>query len=159
MFSESPPSYRSVVEPTLVATGQAIPVFYDAYYTGEPFTPPSQVEGLPILPFHELYRKIKGTLPSGELWDNYNAIAAADGSMQRMIVFPPGAPPAARKAVAAAITALAGDKAHADDTLKTIGFVPEWKAGPDATDLARKAMSISPEVRAFLTSYIKSANK
>ncbi len=31
LFSESPPSYRSVVEPNLVATGQAIPVWYDAY--------------------------------------------------------------------------------------------------------------------------------
>ena len=29
MFSESPPSYRAVVEPQLVKTGQAIPVWWD----------------------------------------------------------------------------------------------------------------------------------
>src|SRR5437773_353338 len=36
-FSESPPSYRGVVDPTLVKTGQAIPVFYDAGFDGKSF--------------------------------------------------------------------------------------------------------------------------
>jgi tripartite-type tricarboxylate transporter receptor subunit TctC len=159
MFSESPPSYRSVVVPTMVATGQVIPVFYDAHYDGGAFTPPTQVEGLSILPFHELYRKINGTLPSGERWDIYSAITAADSTMQRMIVFPPGTPQRAREALAAAVVRLAADKAHSEETLKTIGFVPEWRAGPDAGDAARRAMSIRPEVRTFLNGYIKAANK
>ena len=93
-FSESPPSYRGVVDPTLVKTGQAIPVFYDAGFDGKEFFVPDAVKGLPILTFHELYQKIKGTMPSGQLWDIYKAIIAADGIIQRLIVMPPGAPQA-----------------------------------------------------------------
>jgi hypothetical protein len=158
-FSESPPSYRSVVEPSLVKTGQVIPVFYDAFYDGGPFHGPSQMEGLDILPFHELYRKIKGKLPSGQLWDNYKATTAADGTMQRMIVFPPGTPQAARAALAAAIVRLGEDKEHAAEAMKSIGFVPEWEAGADTSERARAAMSIDPAVRTFLAGYIKAANK
>jgi tripartite-type tricarboxylate transporter receptor subunit TctC len=159
MFSESPPSYRSVVEPNLVKTGQVIPVFYDAYYNGGPFHPPSQMEGLAILPFHELFAKVKGKLPSGQLWDNYSAIAAADGTMQRMIVFPPGTPLAARQALTAAIVRLGEDKQHAAEAMKSIGFVPEWEASADTNERARAAMSIDPAVRAFLAGYVKAANK
>jgi tripartite-type tricarboxylate transporter receptor subunit TctC len=159
MFSESPPSYRSVVEPNLVKTGQVIPVFYDAYYNGGPFHPPSQMEGLAILPFHELFAKVKGKLPSGQLWHNYSAIAAADGTMQRMIVFPPGTPLAARQALTAAIVRLGEDKQHAAEAMKSIGFVPEWEASADTNERARAAMSIDPAVRAFLAGYVKAANK
>jgi tripartite-type tricarboxylate transporter receptor subunit TctC len=159
MFSESPPSYRSVVEPGLVKTGLAIPVFYDAYYNGGPFHGPSQMEGLSILPFHELYRKIKGTLPSGQLWDNYSAITAADGTMQRTIVFPPGTSQAARAALAAAVVRLGEDKAHAEEAMKSIGFVPDWETGADTSQRARAVMSIDPAVRSFLAGYIKAANK
>src|SRR5262249_4659415 len=47
-FAESPPSYRGVVEPTMVKTGQAIPVFYDAGYDGKDFFVPDAVKGLTI---------------------------------------------------------------------------------------------------------------
>ena len=52
MFSESPPSYRAVVEPQLVKTGQAIPVWWDEVNTGDPPPPQKQMEGAfdPVLP-------------------------------------------------------------------------------------------------------------
>ena len=86
----------------LVKTGQAIPVFYDAGFDGKDFFVPDAVKGLPIPTFHELYQKIKGTMPSGQYWDIYKAIISADGIIQRMIVMPPGAPPAAVAALRAA---------------------------------------------------------
>ena len=92
---------------------------------------PKQVEGLPILPFHELYRKIKGTPPSGQLWDVYLAGLAINGTMQRLIVLPPRAPPAAVEALRAAVLRLNPDKAYAEDATKAMGFVPEYEAGPD----------------------------
>src|SRR5262245_42873224 len=102
-FAESPPSYRGVVEPTMVKTGQAIPVFYDAGYDGKNFFVPDAVKGLTIPTYHELYQKIRGTMPSGQLWDIYKAIIAADGVIQRLIVMPPGAPQPAVDALRAAI--------------------------------------------------------
>src|SRR5947209_1575690 len=67
MFSESPPSYRAVVEPSLVKTGQVMPVFYDEVI--DPPPPQKQLEGLSIPSFPQLHRQIKGTLPSGQLWE------------------------------------------------------------------------------------------
>jgi tripartite-type tricarboxylate transporter receptor subunit TctC len=159
MFSESPPSYRSVVVPNLIDTGQAIPVWYDAYYDGGDFQALTQMAGLSILPFHELFRKIKGALPSGQLWDIYRAIVASDGAMQRVICFPPGTPPAARQALADAMVALNADKEHAAEAMSTIGFVPEWQAGPDVDKMVQSALSVSPDVRTFLADYMKAASK
>ena len=76
-FAELPPSYRGVIEPSMVKTGQVIPVFYDPSYDGRDFLVPHPVKGLTILPFHELYRAIKGTMPSGQLWDIYKSIISS----------------------------------------------------------------------------------
>ena len=110
-FSESPPSYRGVIEPSMVKTGQVIPVFYDPSYDGVNFGVPHPVKGLAILPLHELYQKIKGTMPSGRLWDIYKSLISTDGIIQRMIVMPPGAPKAAVEAIRAAIPRLNADQA------------------------------------------------
>jgi tripartite-type tricarboxylate transporter receptor subunit TctC len=159
-FSESPPSYRAVVEPTMVAKGEVIPVFYDPGYDGRNFTVPYQVQGLDMLPYHELYRKIKGTMPSGRLWDIYLAIVRADGDIQRMIVMPPGSPPAAAAALGEAIRRLNRDKAYSEEAEKSFGYVPQWESSPDTNKIARSSLSsVQPDVRAFLADYIKAAGK
>jgi putative tricarboxylic transport membrane protein len=158
-FSESPPSYRGVVDPTLVKTGQAIPVFYDAGFDGKDFFVPDPVKDLPLMNFHELYRKIKGTMPSGQYWDIYKAIISADGIIQRMIVMPPGAPQPAIDALRAAIARVNVDKAYAEEAEKTFGFVPQWAAGTDTPKVAQTALTVRPEVRAFLADYMKNLPK
>ena len=158
-FSESPPSYRGIVDPTLVKTGQAIPVFYDAGFDGKNFFVPDPVKGLPILTFHELHQKIKGTMPSGQYWDIYKAIISADGIIQRMIVMPPGAPQPAIEALRAAIARVNADKVYAEEAEKAFGFVPQWAAGPDTPKVAQTALTVRPEVRAFLTDYMKNLPK
>ena len=158
-FSESPPSYRGVVEPSMVKTGQAIPVFYDAGYDGKSFFVPDGVKGLSIPMFHDLYRKIKGTMPSGQFWEIYKAIIAADGIIQRVIVMPPDAPQAAVDALRTAIARVNGDAAYADEAEKTFGFVPQWAAGPDTLEVAQSALTVPPQVRAFLTDYMKNLPK
>ena len=117
--------------PRLVKTGQAIPVFYDAGFDGKEFFVPDAVKGLPILTFHELYQKIKGTMPSGQFWEIYKAIIAADGIIQRLIVMPPGAPQPAVDAVRAAIARVNVDPAYAEEAEKAFGFVPQWAGGSD----------------------------
>ena len=157
VFAESTPSYRSIVVPDLIDRGRAIPLWYDA---GDLSRPSPQMAGLSILPFPALYQKIKGAPPpSGPLWDNYRAVNTIDGAMLRMICFPPGAPKAARDALAAAVVALNGDKDHAAEAMRTIGFVPDWQAGPDAQQDVRSVLSMPADVRGFLNGYIKAANK
>ena len=158
-YSESPPSYRGVIEPSLVRDGIVMPVFYDPGYDGETFRVPKQVEGLPILPFHELYQKAKGTMPFGKLWDIYRTILAVNGAMQRMILMPPGAPASAAATLRTAILRLNADAGYADESVKSIGFVPQWEASADTNRQVRKALTTPPDTRAFIADYIKSANK
>ena len=115
----------------MVKTGQVIPVFYDPSYDGVNFGVPHPVKGLAILPLHELYQKIKGTMPSGQLWDIYKSLISTDGIIQRMIVMPPGAPKAAVEAIRAAIPRLNADKLYGEEAEKAFGFVPQWEASPD----------------------------
>ncbi len=158
-FSESPPSYRGIVDPSLVQTGQAIAIFYDPGFDGQKFFVPEAIQGLAILPFHELFQKIKGTMPAGELWDIYKAIIGADGIIQRVIVMPPGVPQAAVDAVRAAIPRVNADKAYAEEAEKAFGFVPLWSAGPDTPKVAQAALTVPPQVRTFLADFMKNVPK
>ena len=92
MFSESPPSYRAVVEPQLVKTGEAIPIWWDEINTDDPPPPQKQMEGLNIPSFPQLYKKVKGTLPSGKYWEAYKTLYQVNSTLQRTIVVPPGTP-------------------------------------------------------------------
>jgi tripartite-type tricarboxylate transporter receptor subunit TctC len=156
-YSESPPSYRGVIEPSLVAKGEVIPVFYDPNYDGENFTDTNQLRGLDIKTFPDLYTQIKGKMPSGELWEIYKRVVALNGAMQRLIVLPPGSPPEAIKALRAAVEKLNTDQAYAEDAVKTFGFVPEWTTNEDVPARVRRALILPPDVKDFMTAYVKAA--
>ena len=72
---------------------------------------------------------------------------------------PPNAPAESLASLRTAVTRLNADKAFADDALKTIGFVPEYVAGPDTNRQVRTALVVKPEIRAFVLDYIKNAHK
>ena len=158
-FSESPPSYRAVIAPSLVQDGTVIPIFDDPEYNGERLKVSKQVEDLPILPFQDLYQKIKGKPPSGQLWDAYLTILSINSAMQRTIVLPPNSPPAAIAGLRDAIAQLNDDKSYAEEANKTLGFAPEWVAGPNTNTQVRRALSITPQMRAFIASYVKGAKR
>jgi tripartite-type tricarboxylate transporter receptor subunit TctC len=157
-YSESPPSYRAAIAP-LVRDGTVLPLFFDPEWNGERLSVSKQVEGLPLLPFQELYRKVKGAPPAGELWDTYLAILSINSAIQRTVVLPPNAPPAAVAALRDAIEALNHDPAYAEEAMQTLGFAPEWIAGPETNAQVRRSLSITPAMRAFIASYVKGAKK
>jgi tripartite-type tricarboxylate transporter receptor subunit TctC len=154
-FAESPPGYRSVVEPNLVKHGQVVPTYYDPGWNGTTLLVPRQIAGLSLMSFQDYYAKVKGTKPSGKLWELYLASLAINSAMQRLLVLPPGTPPAALAALRAATAELNNDKAFADDAMKTIGFVPDYAASPDTNTEVRRALVLKPETRAFATQYMK----
>jgi tripartite-type tricarboxylate transporter receptor subunit TctC len=159
LHSETTPAYISQVEPNLVKTGEAVPLYYDANYNGESFSIPKVMEGSPIPPFHEFYRKIKGTLPTGPLWDAYRTNLAVDSAMLRLVVMPPGVPAAAADALRRATAALNTDKEYAEDCLRTIQFVPYYETGEGINARVRKNLAVSPDIRKFVIDYMKSAGK
>jgi hypothetical protein len=152
VYGESPPSYFSIIEPGMVKAGTAIPLYMDSNFDGQDFFIPESAKGSPVPPFHEFYQKTKGQMPSGQLWEAYKGMIAPDGTATRVIVLPPGAPPAAVLALREALTRLNADKAYAEEAQKVFGFVPIWR-------VAARSIALDDATRAFLKDYIKNPPK
>src|SRR5262249_14875066 len=103
VFSESPPSYRAVIEPTLVKSGEVMPVWYDSPDMSVSAPVPRSVEGLAIPSFPALHQAMKGTAPSGPQWEAFLTVVNVNSTLQRLVTLPPGSPKAAADALRAAV--------------------------------------------------------
>jgi tripartite-type tricarboxylate transporter receptor subunit TctC len=158
-FSESAPSYFSVIEPTLLKTGQAIAVFYDPIHDGKTFAPFNPMDEQSVPGFPEFHRQLKGKLPSGPMWEAYRANLAIDSAMLRTIAMPPGVPAAAVDALRTAIARLNNDPEFAEDAQKSLHFVPHYVTGSDLNEQVRSRLVVKAEIRDFVKNYIKSPPK
>jgi tripartite-type tricarboxylate transporter receptor subunit TctC len=159
MFSESPPSYRAAVIPTLVDTGQAIGVWWDDVAADGNPAPEKQMEGLTIPTFPQLYRQVRGKSPSGQLWEAYKTLFEVNSTLQRVIALPPGAPRAAYDALSHAIERLNNDPEFAAEATKVIKFVPEYPVGAGMNDRIRTMLTAPPEMIKFITDYTRNVPK
>ena len=152
------PGYRGTIEPSMVKPGAVIPLFVDPMWDGRTFSNSKQVEGLPIEPYQEFYKRVKGgVLPTGVKWETYLSLTTLNGTMQRLFALPPGSPPAAVAALRTALNRLEQDKEFAADISKAVGYVPEYEAGPDVNQRVRSALGVRSEIREFVAAYIKAA--
>ena len=134
-----------------------MPVFYDE--VADPPPPQKQLEGLSIPSFPQLYREIKGTLPSGQLFEAYRVLYDMNSTLQRMIALAPGTPTAALEAVRAAIEGLNNDKEFAAEALRVIEFAPDYPTAPDMSQKVRAMMVASPQMRDFINDYMRNPPK
>src|SRR4029077_883271 len=156
---ESTPSYFGVIEPTLVKTGKVIPLWYDALYDGKTFIPDAVMAHTTIASFPAFYKMVKGVPPSGPLWDAYKVVLTINAQMQRLVVLPPGSPPAAVAALRKALGELNDDKAYAADAMQAIQFVPHYMLGPDLDKEIHERLTIPGPMREFILAYMKKAGK
>jgi putative tricarboxylic transport membrane protein len=159
VHSETTPAYFSIVEPSMVKLGKVIPTWYDPNYNGKEFVPAAVMERTKIPTFPEFYQKVKGSAPSGQLLEAYKTNLLVDSDMLRTVAMPPGVPQAAVDALRKAVAALNDDKDYAEDAMKTIQFIPHYMVNPNLNDEVSKALSITPEMRTFITSYMKKVAK
>ena len=159
VHSESTPGYFGVVEPSLVKTGKVMPLWYDPSYDGKAFTPLKAMEHKGIATFPEFYQAVKGAAPSGPLWDAYRTNLAVDASMLRLVAMPPGSPPAAVAALRQALAALNDDADYATDAMTAIQFVPHYEVSANLDQTVRERLTISAEMRSFITGYMKKVAK
>src|SRR6267142_272091 len=150
-------SYRSSVVPQLITPGIAIPVFYDEVADPPPLS--KQLEGLAIPSFPQLYKKIKGSAPSGELWNAYRTLFAMNNAMLRLVALPPGAPRGAYDALSKAVNKLSDDKEFAEESMKVMEFVPEYETAPDMSQQIRAMLVASPEMRKYINDYTRNVPK
>lgn len=155
-YADSPPLYKTKIEPEVKA-GTLIPVFYDPNFDGKDFSVPAYMKEYAIPPFHDLYKSIKGTMPSGQLWELYKSILLVNGTMYRMLALPPGTPKDAVNALRDAVVQLAADKSYMEEALKVMGDAPEYVTRATLNDDVRAGLSISPDLKAFMDAYGKRA--
>ena len=159
LFAESPPGYRTSIEPSLVANNEAVPLFYNPGWDGVRYTEPSQVKGLDLPTFPEFYEEVHGKKPSGPLWKAYLHILATNGALQRMLAFPPQVPRAAATALQAGIRALEKDTEYSVAAQRLLGFVPDYEADEKTEETVRKALSIPAEDKEWIDAYVKKISK
>lgn len=155
LFSESPPGYRAAVVPGLIATGEALPLFYNPGWNGTRMAQPAQVKDLDMPSFVDFYRKVKGEEPSGRLWDVYRQVLAVSGAMQRLVAFPPDAPEAAVRAFQQAVRRLEGDREFAAEAAKLLEFVPDYEASDTVQEEVRRALTVPAADREWLADYVR----
>jgi tripartite-type tricarboxylate transporter receptor subunit TctC len=159
MHSESTPGYFGIVEPSLTKTGQVIPLWYDPSFDGKNFSAPKVVEGKGIMSFPEFYRSVKGSAPSGPLWEAYKTNLSVDAELLRIICMPPGSPPAAVAALRKAVLELNDDKDYAADAMTAIQFVPHYVVRPDMDQEVREHLTVPADMRNYILSYMKKVEK
>ena len=103
-----------------------------------------RMEGLSIPSFPQLHKKIKGTLPSGKLWEAYRTLFDVNSTLQRMVVLAPGTPRTAYDALSKAIERLNHDQEFAAEAVKTIEFVPDYPTDPDMSNKVRAMLQATP---------------
>ena len=159
MFTESMPTYRSSIEPALVKTGQVIPTWYDPLDNGESFYTSPDAKGIPAPRFDEYLKQARGELPKGEMWDAYRQLNAVDTSFLRVLLMPPGTPPAEVAVIQKAFADLASDDAYKADAMTAVKFVPTFLTDDKTAGLFHKSMNTDPKILQFLKNYIAIGEK
>jgi tripartite-type tricarboxylate transporter receptor subunit TctC len=159
VHSESTPGYLGVVEPSLVKTGKVMPLWYDPTNDGKTLMPIEAMAHKDIATFPEFYKSVKGSEPSGQLWEAYKTNLLVDASMLRLVAMPPDSPPAASAALRKALLELNDDKDYAADAMTAMQFVPHYDVAADLDRVVRDRLTISPAMREFIAGYMKKVAK
>ena len=106
VYVEALSTYRSSIEPDLVATGEVIPVWYDPLYKDGTSYRSATTDGIPAEPFDAFITKTLGKEPSGEMWEAYKLVTQFSTTFLYLIMMPPGAPSEAIATMSAALDRL-----------------------------------------------------
>ena len=150
----SVPNYRSMVEPNLIKPGHAITMWYYA-----PTNPAGKevkfadLAGIPT--FNEIYKKLRGSAPSGIKATALQLVNNLSTFMLRGSFVPAGTPQEAVDALRAAWRAMPGDQAFVGDYKKAFKADPKILQADVAQAHIDRVKSIDPKVVSFLKSFIK----
>ncbi len=153
VFPESMPTYRATIEP-MVASGIALPLWYDPLDDGETFSAAPEAAGIPAQTFTDFLIAQKGAPPGGDLWDAFRLINSAGTTFLRVAALPPGSPPEAVKALRAAFDAMNNDAEYRAEALKVVKYVPRYLVDDKTEKLFRDKLTPNPRLASFVHDYI-----
>jgi len=152
--SESMPTYRVSIEPSLVKAGVVVPVWYDTQADASDRAHPD-AEGIEAMPYDYFYRKARGEPPKTNLWRMHHLLKEIGTTFQRTIVFPQGAPQEAVDIWRAAIAKTSQDPDYKADAVKTMKYAPRFLYGPRTEQIFRETMQVDAELKSFIHDYME----
>ncbi len=111
VYVEALSAYRSSIE-DMVAAGEVLPIWYDPLFKDGKAYRSSDTNDIPAEPFDEFIRRVKGSEPTGEMWEAYKLVTQFSTTFLYLMMMPPGAPPEAVKIMTAAIARLNSDSVY-----------------------------------------------
>jgi putative tricarboxylic transport membrane protein len=150
----SVPNYRSMVEPNLIKTGKAITMWYYAPINAQGEEVKfADLAGIPT--FLDVYRKLRGGMPSGIKYQALTMVNNLATFMLRGSFVPADTPKAAVDALRAAWRALPGDQEFVAEYRKAFRADPKILQSDVAQAHVNNVKNIDPRVVGFLKKYIK----
>ena len=144
--------YRSAAEPQLVKTGHAAPLWYfaDEDSKGNAVKDPN----IPDMPmFREVYRKVKGTEPSGVTWKALQLMGRVTG--QWIVMGPPGLKPEVQQQLSTAFYATLADPEYRKEAQRILGFETTPVQRDDALRLISEVSKAYPATVAEIAKLMK----
>jgi hypothetical protein len=158
LATESIPSYRQAIEPTMTKSGVVMPLWSDPIDDGSVLRRAPDSDRLGVPAFHEFYKQVKGSEPSGELWEAFRMLTHVGTVFLRVLAMPPDTPPEAAAALRRAIDAFQNDPRIRNEAETTFMYTPSYPNG-EAVELQFKRMlKQSPEMKAFVQKYVESGS-
>lgn len=156
LSAESMPTYRVSIEPGLVRSGAAIPLWYDV---SDGLRPHPDAAGIAAMPYEMFFQNMRGSLPSGTLWDALVLLKDLGALFQRAVIAPPNVPTDVLGVLRTAMAETAEDPEYQSDARATIQYVPRYPMGDQAEKLFRSKLNPDPRLQAFVAAYIEDGKK
>jgi tripartite-type tricarboxylate transporter receptor subunit TctC len=145
--------YRFSIEPTLVAEGDAIPLWHNPGTNENGETYPLDVaEGIPS--FEQFYEQVKGEPPSGREYEMLKWILPRVNDIVYAAIAPPGTPDDVVAVLQESFAAVTRDPVYQEEARKMYGFVLPPIGAQLGTQLMRSLYDVPDDVATFLNDYI-----
>jgi len=160
LASTSLPGFTASIEPTMVKTGIAVPLFYfDIEDASGNFRPSPALPN--IMTFLELYKSINGAdkMPSGQHWEALRFVTRIMNAMFRTAFLPPNSPKQSLQDLRAGFANLWKDESFLADYEKTVRTRPGFVSGDDGEKIIASLARVDPGLVKFFKDYTDAAGK
>jgi putative tricarboxylic transport membrane protein len=146
--------YRFTVEPSVVGSGDVIPLWYNPVIDGKGNIVPLEAAG-DIPSFIDYYKSINGEEPSGELFEMYKWLLPNLNGVTYAAFLPRGTSDTALRILSDSFNAVTKDKAYRAEETRMFGFNLPVVTPQQGTAIIRDMANAPEHVRAFLDGYIQ----
>jgi tripartite-type tricarboxylate transporter receptor subunit TctC len=146
--------YRFTVEPSVVKSGEVIPLWYNPVINQKGEVVPLEAAG-DMPSFFEYYETVKGEPPSGELYEMYRWLLPHLNGVTYVAFLPRGTSETALEILSDSFDAVTADPAYRAEEEKIFGFNLPVVSAEEGNAVIRSMANAPQGVREFLDRYIQ----